>query len=279
MPAPRPRPTAHGPGPAETPDSGPSGSARSPARPGRSGLDGTPAVAALNGLQERLGHRFGEPALLERAVTHPSWLHEHPEAGESNQRLEFLGDAVVQLFLTEELYALYPAEREGVLTRRRAALGQGRFLAGLAREIGLGAALRLSVGEETSGGRARDAALEDAFEAVIGAVHLDAGAAVARRVLAGIYGDLTARLAGREEEGNPKGRLQERVQPRYGNDALRYEVVRIEGADHARAYEVQVWLGDQPLGSGRGPSKKFAEEAAARAALAGWDRGPAASPA
>jgi ribonuclease-3 len=186
---------------------------------------------------------------------------------------------VVQLFLTESLYALYPSEREGVLTKRRAALGNGSFLAGLAREIGLGASLRLSAGEDAAAGRERDAALEDAFEAVVGAVYLDAGLGTARRVLEGVYGDLAARLAGREDRENPKGRLQELVQPRHGNDALRYEVVRIDGADHARAYEVTVWLRDQPLGSGRGTSKKLAEEAAARSALLGWDRGPAASPA
>jgi ribonuclease-3 len=238
-----------------------------------------PPDEARKELQRRLGHAFAAPALLERALTHPSVLHEHPEAGESNQRLEFLGDAVVQLFLTEGLYALYPVEREGVLTKRRAALGNGSFLARLAREIGVGAALRLAPGEEAAGGREREAALEDAFEAVVGAVYLDGGPEAARRVLQGIYGDLAARLAGREEEENPKGRLQERVQPLHGNDALRYEVVRIDGADHAREYEVTVWLRDQPLGSGRGTSKKLAEEQAARAALLGWDRGADAPPA
>jgi ribonuclease-3 len=231
---------------------------------------------ALADLQGRLGHRFREPALLTRALTHPSFLPEHPEAGENNQRLEFLGDAVVQLFLTERLYGLYANEREGVLTKRRAALGKGTFLAQLARELGLAPCLRLSAGEEAAGGRDRDAALEDAFEALVGAVYLDAGLDTARRILEGIYGDLNQRLAGREDLENPKGRLQELVQPRHGNDALRYAVVSTDGADHARAYEVTVYLRDQPLGSGRGTSKKLAEEEAARAALAGWARDPAA---
>ncbi len=226
--------------------------------------------AALAELQRRLGHTFRYPGLLERALTHPSFLHEHPAAAENNQRLEFLGDAVLQLFLTERLYHRFAAEREGGLTKRRAALGNGPFLAQLARELGLAGGLRLSAGEAATGGRERDAALEDAFEAVVGAAYLDAGLAATHRMLDGIYGDLAGRLSGREAEANPKGRLQELVQPDHGNDALRYDVIRIDGADHARAYEVAVFLRDRPLGTGRGTSKKLAEEEAARAALRDW---------
>jgi ribonuclease-3 len=222
----------------------------------------------LEALVARVGHDFKDPALLARALTHPSYLPEHPEASENNQRLEFLGDAVLQLILTESLFELYPGEREGGLSKRRAALTKGAFLAELAREAGLDACLRLGASEETTGGRARASTLEDAFEALVGALYLDGGLPAARRMVAAIYGDLAGRLASVGETDNPKGRLQELLQPVHGNNALRYEVVAAEGADHARAYEVAVFLLDRELGRGRGPSKKLAEEAAARAALA-----------
>ncbi len=226
-----------------------------------------PGPSSLDGLQRRLGHAFHDPALLARALTHPSWVQDHPDAGESNQRLEFLGDAVLQFVVTRTLFALFPADREGPLTRRRAILTKGSFLVGLAREIGLDSCLRLGAGEEASGGRAKSAALEDAFEALVGAVHLDSDLATAERVVLGIYGDLASRLAGAGEEDNPKGLLQERIQPAHGNQALRYDVVATGGTDHAREYEVAVFLNGRRLGGGRGSSKRIAEEQAAREAL------------
>lgn len=222
----------------------------------------------LKRLQERIRYAFRDPAYLVRALTHASWVHDNPGAGGNNQRLEFLGDSVLQLILTEALYALFPEDREGELTKRRAVLGKGEFLSGLAREIGLDRCLRLGANEEATGGRARDAALEDAFEALVGAVSLDGGLEKARQTVLGIYGDLPARLGSLEGHANPKGRLQEIVQPVHGNQAIRYEVVATEGADHEREYEVAVYLLDRRIGGGRGPSKKLAEEEAARAALA-----------
>ena len=221
---------------------------------------------ALASLQTRLAYTFRDPSLLARAVTHPSFLPENPGT-DSNQRLEFLGDAVLQLVLTDALFRLFPADREGLLSKRRAALANGPFLAQLARELGLDTALRLGTSEESTGGRKRAAALEDAFEALVGAVYLDSDLPTATRVVLGLLGDLPARLAATEDTGNPKGRLQELIQPVHGNDALRYEVLRIEGEDHAREYEVAVLLLGRQLGTGRGPSKKLAEEAAALAAL------------
>ena len=220
----------------------------------------------LTQLQSRIGYTFRDAKLLETAVTHPSWLQDHPGETETNQRLEFLGDAVLQLVLTEALFALFPEDREGELSQRRASLTKGAFLFPLAREIGLDACLRLGGSEEAGGGRTRAAALEDAFEAVIGALYLDSDLATTRRVVLGVYGPLTDRLALATAD-NPKGRLQELVQPRHGNDALRYEVTSVEGADHARAYEVSVFLLTRLLGTGRGTSKKLAEEAAAMKAL------------
>ena len=201
-------------------------------------------------------------------------LQDTPGFDGNNQRLEFLGDAVLQLALSHELFQLFPTEREGGLSRRRAVLANGAFLAALAREAGIADCLRLGTSEENTGGRNRTSSLEDAFEAVIGAVYLDGGFAVAQAVVQRLYGDLQARILASEPGDNPKGRLQEIVQPAHGNFALRYELVRAEGEDHARTYEVAVFLLDRRLGSGRGTSKKLAEEAAARAALEVMQKAP-----
>lgn len=223
-------------------------------------------AAPLRDLEDRLSYRFRAPALLESAVTHLSFVQDNPGV-ESNQRLEFLGDAVLQILLAEELFHRFPEEREGFLSRRRALLVNGVVLAQLAREIGLEECLRLAASEESTGGRNRASSLGDAFEALVGALYLDGDLAQVRRIVLRIYGDLEQRLAPLEEAENPKGRLQERIQPVHGNNALRYEVVRIEGRDHARDYEISVYLLDRRLGTGRGTSKKTAEESAARAAL------------
>ncbi len=227
----------------------------------------------LQTLQARIGYAFRDPSRLERALSHPSLAHEQPASGENNQRLEFLGDSVLQLILTEALYSLFPEDREGELTTRRAILSGGKFLSGLAREIGLDRSLRMAPHEEAAGGRGRDSALEDAFEALVGAIHLDGGLESARRAVLAIYGDLGQRLAASAPRANPKGRLQEIVQAEQGLQALRYELVSTEGADHAREFEVAVFLLGKRLGSGRGPSKKQAEEAAARVALAVLEQG------
>jgi ribonuclease-3 len=231
------------------------------------------SLPSLDRLQSRLGYTFREPALLQRALTHMSYLQDHPAAGEGNQRLEFLGDSVLQLILSEALFGLYPNEREGALSRRRSTLAQGRFLSLLAREFRLDAALRLGLSEESTGGRQRASILEDAFEAVIGALYLDSDFATARRVVLAWYGPLPERLGALLGEDNPKGRLQELLQSAHCNNALRYEVMHTEGAPHEREYEVNVYLGDTFLGTGRGSSKKLAEEAAARAALPALEGG------
>ena len=221
---------------------------------------------SLGQLQRRLGYTFRDPTLLERAVTHTSFTADNPSA-ENNQRLEFLGDAVLQILLAETLFRLFPEEREGLLSKRRSLLVNQRFLAGLTKEIGADHCLRLGKGETKGGGRSRTSMLGDAFEAIVGALYLDSDLATTRGIVMAIYGDLGARLGASEPDDNPKGRLQELVQPVHGNTALRYDLVRSEGEDHAREYEVAVFLLDRPLGTGRGTSKKLAEEAAARAAL------------
>ena len=154
-----------------------------------------------------------------------------------------------------------------MLSKRRATLVNGTFLAQLAREIFLDECLRLGASEEATGGRARSSSLGDALEALVGAIYLDSDIDKARRVVRDLYGPLQERLAIVEDVENPKGRLQELVQPLHGNTALSYEVLDIQGEDHARDYTVAVFLNDRQLGSGRGGSKKQAEEAAAREAL------------
>lgn len=224
-------------------------------------------------LEERLGYAFRDRRILEEALTHPSHRQDHPDSGETNQRLEFLGDAVLQLIVTSALFELFPKEREGVLSKRRSALTRGAHLATLAQEIGLDGCLRLGSSEESTGGREKLSALEDAFEALVGAIYLDGGLDAATKTVLAVYGDLAGRLDLVEEGDNPKGRLQEKLQPIHGNEALSYEVVKIEGAEHARTFEVEVRLHGKQIGRGRGSSKKLAEESAARAALDAGDPG------
>lgn len=221
----------------------------------------------LTALQQRLGYEFRSAALLLEALTHPSYLQDHPQAGPHNQRLEFLGDSVLQFILTDALFREFTIEREGVLSRRRAVLSKGGFLTEMARDLGLAAALRVSQSEDDAGGRARASILEDAFEALVGAVYLDSDLATVRERVLAWYGPLAGRLALAEDAENPKGRLQELIQPEHGNTALRYEVTATTGPRHAREYAVAVFLHDRQLGTGHGPSKKVAEEVAAQAAL------------
>ena len=221
----------------------------------------------IDTLQSRLGHVFARPELLREALAHPSYVNEHPEIGSSNQRLEFLGDAVLQLVVTDALFALFPSEPEGELSRRRSILTKGRCLTQLALELGLDQALLLGGSENTPAGRVRPSNLEDAFEAVVGALYLDAGMECVRSVIYSIYGPLEPRLSAGSLLDNPKGRLQERVQPLHGAGALRYETNQSGGPDHDREYASRIFLADRLLGEGRGPSKKTAEEAAARVAL------------
>lgn len=223
----------------------------------------SPSIAQL---QAHLGHAFREPALLLQALTHPGYTNEHPADGDHYQRLEFLGDAIIQFVVTDALFHLRPNEREGELSRLRAALTNGIFLGGLARELDIAAHLRLCSAEQKTGGS--PTAAGDAYEAVVGAIFLDAGLPAAQDFIRRSYGAWETRLASLKiEEANPKGRLQERVQPLHGTGALRYETVQSGGVDHAKEYTSTVFLATRLLGSGRGTSKKIAEEAAARSAL------------
>jgi ribonuclease III len=223
-------------------------------------------VPDLNDLQKEIQYQFQDPGLLRQALTHPSVAHEQGRLVQHNQRLEFLGDAVLGVVLTRELYDKFPEVSEGPLTKARAQMINRRTLADQARHIALQDHLILSRGEEANLGRSRASALADAFEALIGAVFLDGGFEEARgfvlRSFRRAFGELTAIPT----LDNPKGELQEILQAK-SPDAPHYEVVRATGPDHDRDFECVVSHGGIALGHGLGKSKKAAESEAAIAAL------------
>lgn len=228
--------------------------------------------AQLQALQKRIGYTFQKTELLRESLIHPSYLQEHPEERRNNQRLEFLGDAILDLILSEKLFHLFPRQREGVLTQHRSILAKGLFLSDLAERLGLHKCLLMSRGEIKNKGNKRPSSLEDALEALVGAIYLDSDFSTVRDVVVPWYGDIAQELKGHEFVSNPKGRLQELVQPTLGNDAIRYEVSREEGEAHARSFEVHLFLQDKLLATGHGKSKKEAEEQAAIAALKHWTK-------
>jgi ribonuclease-3 len=218
-------------------------------------------------LQKQLGYTFRRPELLQLALTHPSVAHEQDLPIQTNQRLEFLGDAVLQLVLTRELYEKFPAFGEGPLTKARAKLVNRRTLAERARQLGLGQHLILSRGEELSNGRERPSALADTFESLLGAVFLDGGFEVSREFILRQFGDAFGELSAIPILENPKGELQELLQS-FSSEAPRYHVVSATGPDHDRVFECTVHHGGVELARGHGKSKKAAESEAALAALA-----------
>jgi ribonuclease III len=223
-------------------------------------------AADLRDLQNRLGHEFRDAALLQLALTHPSVAHEQGAPMQHNQRLEFLGDAVLQLVLTRELYEQFPAFGEGPLTKARAKLVNRRALAEKGKQLDLGAHLVLSRGEEAHGGRERPSALADAFEAVLGAVFLDGGVAAAEKFVGLHFREAFGKLGDIPVLENPKGELQELLQIR-SPAAPQYSVVSTSGPDHDRIFECTVHHEGRELARGHGKSKKEAESAAALAAL------------
>lgn len=234
-------------------------------------------MADYDELQTRLGYTFRDAALLRLALTHPSVAHELGSPVQTNQRLEFLGDAVLQLVLTRELYGRFPDFGEGPLTKARAKLVNRRSLAERARALDLGASLILSHGEEMHGGRDRPSALADAFEAVLGAVLLDGGFEAASEFIAREFRQSLKELTVTPIIENPKGELQEYLQA-VSPEAPHYEVVSATGPDHDRVFECTVHHGGAELASGTGKSKKAAESEAALAALRRLKEEAAANP-
>lgn len=224
--------------------------------------------STLDEFQQRLGHSFADGGLLRQALTHASFGHEKRQKLPDNQRLEFLGDAVLQLAVTAELYRRFPELTEGRLTVLRARLVNRHHLQALALELGLGDHLILGRGEENSQGRQRGSILADGVEAVIGAVYSEAGWEAARDIILRLMEPALAAMAneGDGSEANPKGTLQEKLQAE-GEHPPVYRCLSETGPAHARVYEVVVEWQGRELGRGEGASKKEAETRAAQAAL------------
>jgi ribonuclease III len=214
-------------------------------------------------LAGRIGYRFTDRGLLEQAMAHRSWCAEQ-EGRLSNERLEFLGDAVLGLVVAEYTYRSHPGLSDGTMSKVRASVVNTKVLAEVALDIGVAEHLRLGRGEDLSGGRAKDSILADATEAVIGAVYLDGGLAEAERLVLSLLKDRMSIAVGEPGESDHKSRLQEQS-VRLGRGVPRYEVEGF-GPDHARRYLATVYVAGQRLGMGEGRSKKDAEQVAAQAA-------------
>lgn len=220
----------------------------------------------MHPLEERLAYKFRNPLLLAEALTHPSLAYETKSRQFDFQRLEFLGDAVLQLIITERLYHMFPKMPEGRLTKLRIRLVARDALAARATQLGLGAHLMLGKGEEASGGRSRASNLADAFEALIGGIYLDGGLEAARRVVLALFDSSLADVESQPVEVNPKGQLQEILQGISQNGPA-YFVLSESGPEHDKTYvSIVMWEGHE-LGRGEGRSKKISEINAAKNAL------------
>jgi ribonuclease-3 len=223
-------------------------------------------VSDLNALQAEIQYQFRDLDMLRLALTHPSVAHELGRTVRHNQRLEFLGDSVLGLALSRELYEKFPDVSEGPLTKARAQMINRRTLAEQARHIGLREHLILGRGEEANLGRNRASALADAFEALIGAIFLDGGFDEARTFVLRSFERVFGELTSIPTLDNPKGELQELLQGK-SSEAPQYELLNISGPDHDREFECVVTHAGAELGRGRGKSKKAAQSEAAIAAL------------
>ncbi len=216
---------------------------------------------------DRLGLPVQDLDLLEQALIHSSWLHEHPDAARGhNERLEFLGDAVVNLTISQALYERHPDEDEGALSARRAAIVSTTGLARLAGRIHLGADLLLGEGESQRSGRRRPSLLASSFEALTGALYLDLGYEAVRAWLVGLAAPELSLEAPVLSLKSPKSRLQEYTQRRSG-ERPEYRLLEASGPDHEKSFRIEVWVDGVVLGVGEGPSRRVAETAAAAQAI------------
>ena len=221
-------------------------------------------------LQTSINYTFQESNNLIEALTHPSYSAENPQVKRDNQRLEFLGDAVLEIIITEKIYFLFPDYPEGELTKVRAALSKESTLAQFAREIDLGSYLRVGHGERRNKGYNRDSILSDAFEALIGAIFVDCGRKLdaaddfANRLMDRLYHKTDLENLVKTE--NPKGLLQEWAQKNV-NEAPEYKTVDEVGPDHQKLFKVEVYIKQECMGQGEAGKRQSAEELAARSAL------------
>lgn len=225
-----------------------------------------PDVESPQDLAKRLGLKITDWLLLSRALTHRSFLNEHPEALEDNERLEFLGDAVLDFVVGSWLYHHFPEMPEGDLTRMRSALVHTEQLAVFAAKIHLGKALRLGRGEAQAGGRSRPALLCDTFEALIGAIYLDGGISSVSEFIEPLLIEASEDILLNHKNEDPKSLFQEWAQSQ-GYLAPLYITKNSFGPDHSKIFEVEVLLNGEPFGRGEGPSKQAAAKLAAQAAL------------
>jgi ribonuclease-3 len=232
-------------------------------------MDSQPVPMAIEkpqDLAKRLNLPFTDMLLLSRALTHRSYLNEHPEALEDNERLEFLGDAVLDFIVGAWLYNRYPEMPEGDLTRMRSALVHTEQLAEFAREINLGQAMRLGRGETQGGGRARSALLCDTFEALIGAVYLHSGIDAVIDFISPLLEAASDDILAHRKNEDPKSQFQEWAQGQ-GHATPQYVTRSATGPDHSKLFDVDVLVNGKVYGSGKGHSKQSAAKAAARTAL------------
>ncbi len=220
----------------------------------------------LKQCMDRLGYRFQNEGLLRRALTHSSMAVEQHRMGEDNERLEYLGDAVLEHLVSRHLFDAHPEMREGALTRLRSSLVCESALSAAARKLGLNDHILLSRGEEQCGGRDKDSILSDAFEAVLAAVYLDGGLDQAQR-LVDEYVLSAETLENRSSSKDSKTAFQELVHADHKGRAIRYELVSESGPDHKKIFAMRVLVDEVEWGTGSGPSKQAAGQAAAQMAM------------
>jgi ribonuclease-3 len=227
----------------------------------------------LSPLEERLGFTFRNRATLQQAFTHRSYLHENPDfVLPSNERLEFLGDAVLGFVAAQHLYQRYPELPEGDLTALRSSVVKGDALARFGAAMGLGQFVAISRGEEANGGRHRPAVVGRTLESLIGAIYLDQGLPRATEFILDFIRPALDEVTSMELHKDFKSRLQELSQGQW-QVTPKYKVANSGGPDHAREFTVQVFVGEDLVGEGAGQSKQLAQQAAARAALERWSSG------
>lgn len=221
-------------------------------------------------LEKKIGYDFRKTALLETALMHRSYRFENQGISADNQRMEFLGDAVLGFVAAAHLYGKYEAGDEGDLTSFRSQLTNGQALAEIARSADIGTHIKMGKGEEHSGGRRRESNLADALEAIIGAAFLDGGLKAVQKIFDHLFVSVLDRLSGDVWAGNPKGKLQEYCQRKW-KCSPHYRIINKEGPAHATVFTVEVAIGDGLIGIGKGRNKQDAESRAASEVLASVD--------
>jgi ribonuclease-3 len=221
----------------------------------------------LKNLEKILKIKFKDISLLDTAVTHRSYLNENADGAKTNnERLEFLGDAVLELITSEYLFSEYPDREEGDLTSFRAATVRTTTLAETSRELGFGKYLKMSKGEEESGGKDKDYLLANLFEAILGAIYLDKGYSACKEYIYRVLIPKVGKIVEERLDIDPKTKLQELTQSMFKETPM-YEVIKEEGPDHDKLFTVQAKIASKDLGIGQGTSKQKAEEEAARESL------------